>query len=98
MTPELQRWQLMLAEHRASLHEIIRLAHDHARDHGLDACRAWAERTLRRLLSEERSPRFGPFGSTATWGRNGMGRAIDERLRSAREFAVRALGVREMAA
>lgn len=76
------RWAAMLAEHRASLHEILNLAAKHPRDLGLDACRVWAERQLRELLADAPYP-----SSIGDWGRNGKGPAIASQLHSARTFA-----------
>jgi hypothetical protein len=76
------RWAVMLAEHRASLREILRLAAKHPRDLGLDACRVWAERQLRELLADAAYP-----SSIGDWGRNGKGPAIASQLHSARTFA-----------
>lgn len=85
---KLQRWQLLLAEHRAALEEIIRLAAQHPSSGALDACRVWADRTLRQLNAEARDPRIDgrPFGSLGAWGQNGKGPAIRSQLHSARTF------------
>lgn len=83
-----QRWDLLLNEHRAALAEIIRLAAEHPRDHGLDACRAWAVRQQLALTRDARNPRLDQaFSAIGTWGQNGKGPAIRSQLHSARTFA-----------
>lgn len=88
INPEkLQRWTLLLAEHRAALAEIIRLADQHPGNGALDGCRSWADRTLRQLNIDARNPRLDQARSAiGTWGQNGKGPAIRSQLHSARTF------------
>lgn len=88
ITPEkLQRWTLLLAEHRAALSEIIRLADQHPGNGALEGCRVWADRTLRQLNVDARNPRLDQaYSAIGAWGQNGKGPAIRSQLHSARTF------------
>ncbi len=79
------RWQLLLAENRAALREIIKIAVRHPKHWTLRAHKAWAVAALHELDREAADPHLtGTMGSIGRWGKNGHGPRIASTLSSAR--------------
>lgn len=84
-----QRLAVLLAEHRATLNEVIRIADRHTQRSG-HAIILWelarnARLALSAIAKTEADPHLtGTHGSLGEWGQNGRGPRITGMLRSAR--------------